>query len=395
MEVVWEYVRPCAHSPVKRSPKHMGPPSDVDTDQRPFVLIWEVTQACDLECEHCRADAQPERHPLELDTSEGKALLEEAARFDENQLVVLSGGDPLARNDVPELIEYGTDLGLRMTLTPSGTSSLDPTVIDDLADAGLKRLAVSIDGSTEAAHDSFRGEPGTFEQTLDAATYAKEQGIPLQVNTTVTQETVEDLPELADLVEELGAVLWSVFFLVPIGRGRILDPISPERADEVMHWLLTQATERDFGVKTTEAPQYRRVAMDTNRSAQEPAVNTDSIGRRGGVRAGDGFAFVSHTGTVFPSGFLPLSAGSVRETSLVELYRDSELFQSLRDEDRFRGKCGACEYRNVCGGSRSRAYAYTGDPLESDPLCPYVPEGYDGPLPNQVLEYEAGAEADD
>jgi radical SAM protein len=373
----------------------MGPPSEVDTDQRPFVLIWEVTQACDLECEHCRADAQPDRHPQELDTAEGKALLDEAARFDENQLVVLSGGDPLARNDVPELINYGTDLGLRMTLTPSGTASLDPAVIDELADAGLKRLAVSIDGATEAAHDSFRGEPGTFAQTLEAARYASKQGIPLQVNTTVTQETVEDLPELADLVEELGAVLWSVFFLVPIGRGRILDPISPGRAEEVMNWLLTQATERDFGVKTTEAPQYRRVAMETNRSAEEPAVNTDSIGRRGGVRAGDGFAFVSHTGNVFPSGFLPLSAGSVRETSLVELYREGELFQALRDEDRFRGKCGACEYRNVCGGSRSRAYAYTGDPFESDPLCPYVPDGYEGPLPNQAFDHADGAEADD
>ena len=355
-------------------------------DTRPFVLIWEVTQACDLECEHCRADAQPDRHPQELDTAEGKALLDEAARFDENQLVVLSGGDPLTRDDVPELIEYGTDLGLRMTLTPSGTSSLDPAVIDELADAGLKRLAVSIDGSTAAAHDTFRGEPGTFEQTLAAARYAREQDIPLQVNTTVTRSTVDDLPDLADLVESLGAVLWSVFFLVPIGRGRILDPIGPERADEVMSWLLTQATTRDFGVKTTEAPQYRRVAMETNRSAEEQPVDTDSIGRRGGVRAGDGFAFVSHTGEVFPSGFLPLSAGSVRDTSLVELYRDSDLFQALREEDQFIGKCGVCEYRNVCGGSRSRAYAYTGDPLESDPLCPYVPEQYDGPLPTQEFD---------
>ncbi|MFB6085841.1 MAG: TIGR04053 family radical SAM/SPASM domain-containing protein [Halodesulfurarchaeum sp.] len=365
----------------------MGPPSDVDTDERPFVLIWEVTQACDLECEHCRADAQPDRHPLELDTEEGKALLDEAARFDEHQLVVLSGGDPLAREDLPELIDYGTDLGLRMTLTPSGTNSLTSAVIDDLARAGLKRLAVSIDGATANSHDTFRGEPGTFEQTVEAAEYARSQGIPLQVNTTVTAGTVEELPEIADLVEDLGAVLWSVFFLVPIGRGRILDPISPERAESVMSWLLEQSAERSFGVKTTEAPHYRRVAIERGQSAQESPAKRDAIGRRGGVRAGDGFAFVSHTGSVFPSGFLPLSSGSVRESSLVEIYRESQLFSALRDEDRFRGKCGACEYRNVCGGSRSRAYAYTGDPFESDPLCPYEPAEYDGPLPTRELEY--------
>lgn len=362
----------------------MGPPNQIDTDERPFVLIWEVTQACDLECEHCRADAQPDRHPQELTTEEGKALLEEATRFGENQLVVLSGGDPLKRNDVPELIDYGTALGLRMTLTPSGTASLDHDVIEALDAAGLKRLAVSLDGSTAANHDLFRGETGTFDQTVTAAEYAADQGIPLQVNTTVSETTVTDLPAIADLVSELGAVLWSVFFLVPIGRGRLLEPISPDRAESVMEWLLDQASTREFGIKTTEAPHYRRVASKAEQSAQK-APKGDALGRRGGIRAGDGFAFVSHTGSVYPSGFLPLSAGSVREDSLVEIYRNAELFTDLRDEDRLQGKCGACSYRHMCGGSRSRAYAYTGDPLESDPLCPYVPEDYDGPLPDQAF----------
>jgi radical SAM protein len=370
----------------------MGPPRQVDPDDRPFVLIWELTQACDLECEHCRADAQPDRHPAELDTAEGKVLLDEAARFDEHQLVVLSGGDPLARDDVPELIDYGTDLGLRMTLTPSGTASLSEDRIEALQSAGLKRLAVSLDGSTRERHDSFRGETGTFERTVEAARYAREIGLPLQVNTTVTSETVDDLPAIADLVEDLGAVLWSVFFLVPIGRGRVLDPVSPDRAERAMEWLLDQSEERPFGVKTTEAPHYRRVAVERKRASGDATPEADALGRRGGVRAGDGFAFVSHTGSIYPSGFLPLSAGSVREDSLVEVYRDSELFSALRDEDRFRGKCGVCEYRNLCGGSRSRAYAYTGDPYESDPLCAYVPEGYDGPLPEQTPRHgESGA----
>jgi radical SAM protein len=369
---------------------------DVDVTKRPFVLVWEVTQACDLECKHCRADAKPERHPGELTTAEGKDLLDDAAEFGEDQLVVLSGGDPLVRPDLVELVEYGHDQGLLMTLTPSGTSSLTPAVIDDLAEAGLRRLALSIDGATATAHDEFRGEAGSFDQTIAAARAARERGIPLQSNTTVCQETVGELPELADLVAELGSVLWSVFFLVPVGRGRVLEPIGPERADRVMEWLLEQSQKRDFGVKTTEAPQYRRVAIQAHRGDEAVAPSADdTVGRRTGIRAGNGFAFVNHRGDVYPSGFLPESAGRVREESVVDIYRNANLFTGLRDVDALRGTCGACEFRGVCGGSRSRAYAYTGDPLQSDPLCPYVPDGYEGPLPDQQLPDLGPNPADD
>ncbi|WP_435118512.1 TIGR04053 family radical SAM/SPASM domain-containing protein [Halolamina sp. C58] len=356
-------------------------PSTIDTSQRPFVLVWELTQACELACKHCRAEAQPQRHPDELTTEEGKQLLDEASEFGENQLVVLSGGDPLYRDDTFELIEHGVEQGLQMTLTPSGTASLTPDRIQELADSGLRRLALSIDGATPAAHDGFRKEEGSFRQTVEAARAANEAGLPLQINTTVCAETVEQLPQLRELVDDLGAVLWSVFFLVPVGRGQVLDPVSPERADRVMEWLTEVNDEADFGIKTTEAPHYRRVAIQQRRSATDKP-DSDAIGRRTGITAGDGFAFVSHTGELYPSGFLPEPAGNVRTDSLVDLYRDSPLFEKLRDPDALSGKCGACEFRNVCGGSRSRAYATTGDPLESDPLCPYVPEGYDGPLPN-------------
>ena len=355
-------------------------PSRIDTDRRPFVLVWEVTQACDLACDHCRADAQPARHPDELTTAEGKRLLDSASSFGDGQLVVLSGGDPLARSDLLELVEYGTERGLRMTLTPSGTASLTPDIIDDLADAGIRRLALSLDGASAAAHDDFRGESGSFEQTVEAARAARDAGIPVQINTTVCATTAGELPALRDLVADLGAVLWSVFFLVPVGRGRLLDPVAPERADEIMAWLSAVSEESRFGIKTTEAPQYRRVAIQRRRDASD-APEGDGIGRRLGITAGDGFAFVSHTGELYPSGFLPESAGSVRDGGLVETYRESDLFQSLRDPDGFGGKCGACEFRHVCGGSRSRAYAHTGDPLASDPLCPYVPEEYEGPMP--------------
>jgi len=353
------------------------------------VLIWEVTQACELACQHCRADAQPSRHPDELTTEEGKRLLDDAAEFGDGQLVVLSGGDPLARPDTVELVEYGTDQGLRMTVTPSGTASLSRAAVESLADAGVKQLAVSIDGGGPAAHDSFRGEAGSFEETVRAARAAREAGVPLQVNTTVCGGTVESLPAVRDLVRELGAVLWSVFFLVPVGRGKALDPISPERAERVMEWLDEVAREEAFGVKTTEAPMYRRV-----RAQQAQGRGGGGSQRRGGITAGDGFAFVSHVGEVYPSGFLPASAGNVRERSVVDVYRNSDRFESLRRKDELAGKCGACEFRQTCGGSRSRAYAATGDPMGSDPLCPYVPDGYDGPLPERQQDDEAST-ADD
>jgi radical SAM protein with 4Fe4S-binding SPASM domain len=288
----------------------------------------------------------------------------------------------MKRPDLVELVDYGTDQGLLVSLTPSGTENLDADAIEALADAGLKRMALSVDGGDAESHDAFRGESGSFESTLRAAEAASEAGVPLQVNTTVCAQTVEELPAIRERVADLGAVLWSVFFLVPVGRGAVLDPISPERADEVMAWLAEVADEAPFGLKTTEAPQYRRVRQQL--AAGEDGSGDGQSGgapQRPGVIAGDGFAFVSHTGEVYPSGFLPKSAGTVPEDNVVEVYRNSELFESLRDRDRLRGKCGACPYRGVCGGSRSRAYAATGDPLASDPLCPYVPEGYDGPLP--------------
>ncbi|AEM56332.1 Fe-S oxidoreductase [Haloarcula hispanica N601] len=349
----------------------------LDLDEQPLVLIWEVTQACELACKHCRADAQPRRHPDELSTAEGKALLDQARDFGDGQLVVLSGGDPLAREDLPELIDYGTEQGLRMTLTPSGTNSITRDRLAELDDAGLRRLALSIDGGDSESHDTFRGESGSFEATMAAAEAARNLDIPLQINTTVCAETVEQLPAIRDLVADLDAVLWSVFFLVPVGRGRVLTPIAPERAERVLSWLHEVSEEASFGLKTTEAPHYRRVAI------QNQEDGAGGLNRRMGIRAGKGFAFVSHTGEVFPSGFLPKSAGSVREESVVDIYRDSPLFQQLRDDDALTGKCGACRYRTVCGGSRSRAYATTGDPLAADPLCDYQPDGFEGSVPDQ------------
>lgn len=353
----------------------------MDLASRPLVVVWELTQACDLACKHCRAEATPDRHPAELSTREGKELLDDIRSFGENQLVVLSGGDPLARDDVSELVEYGVDQGLAMTLTPSGTTRLTNDRVQQFADSGLRRLALSIDGGSQEAHDEFRQEPGSYEQTISAANAAVDAGLPLQINTTVCAETVDELPAIRDLLVELGAVFWSVFFLVPVGRGRDIAPISPNRAESVMEWLVEVQQSASFGLKTTEAPQFRRVAIQQT-TADNEQQKGEGVSNQG-ITAGNGFVFVSHRGDVYPSGFLPVSAGNIRETSLTTLYRDEWPFTVLRNPNALEGKCGACAYRFVCGGSRSRAFAYTGDLLASDPLCSYVPEHYDGQLPRK------------
>ncbi|MFB6085692.1 MAG: radical SAM protein [Halodesulfurarchaeum sp.] len=344
-----------------------GGPGGRNYDRTPLIATWEVTQACDLECDHCRADAQPDRDPNELSTAEGKDLIDQIADFGHpTPVFVISGGDPLKRPDLFELIEYATDQGLPTAVTPAPTSLLDRKVLETFADLGVKRIALSLDGATAANHDAFRGEEGSFDLIMDRAKMAKEVGLGIQINTTVTANTVEDLPEIADLVEELGAAMWEVFFLVPIGRGTELEQLDPAETVDVMEFLYERQKSAPYRTITVEAPHYRVVA---NRVEQAASGNDVHVGS---TRAGKGFVFVSHEGDVFPSGFMPLRGGNVTETSLVDIYRDSDQFCMLRDDDRLTGSCGTCEHREICGGSRSRAYAATGNPMASDPLCPAV-----------------------
>ncbi|MFB6110551.1 MAG: radical SAM protein [Halodesulfurarchaeum sp.] len=355
---------------------HPGGTGGRDYDRTPLIATWEVTQACDLECDHCRADAQPDRDPNELSTAEGKALIDQIAAFGHPPPVfVISGGDPLKRPDLDELIAYATDRGLPTAVTPAPTSLLDRDVLETFADLGVKRIALSLDGATPGSHDGFRGEAGSFDLIMDRAEMARAAGIGVQINTTVTAATVGDLPAIADLVEELGAAMWEVFFLVPLGRGTELDQLSPGESVDVMEFLYERQKDASFRTITVEAPHYRVVAAELEQAATGQDV------RVGSTRAGKGFVFVSHEGEVYPSGFLPLSGGNVTEQSLVDVYRDSPLFRRLRNAGELTGSCGTCEYREICGGSRSRAYAATGDPMASDPLCPRVEEltGAQGP----------------
>lgn len=356
------------------------PPSDFNV--APFVVIWEMTQACDLACLHCRASAQPSRDPRELSTNEAKRLMD-TIRTMGPPLFVLTGGDPLKRPDTIALVEYGTSIGLRVALTPSGTPLMTPPVLASLRDAGLARLAVSLDGSNAAIHDRFRGVPGSFEWSVRMLHAARELGLSTQVNTTISSNNLDDVEPLIALMGELGIALWSVFVVVPTGRGRVDQLPSAEELERVFNRLYDASRTTSFDIKSTAAPHFRRVVLQRQREERRAGNATgssadggDGIGRARGVNDGNGFVFVSHRGDIFPSGFMPVSAGNIRTHDLGDVYRNDPLFQSLRNADLLEGKCGACEYRWVCGGSRSRAYAMTGNVHASDPLCAYMPPAY-------------------
>lgn len=376
--------------------KHHGKPGahhpgmgQLDFDQAPFLVIWETTQACDLACKHCRAEAQPNRHPAELTTEEAKALLRDVRRFGPI-IFVFSGGDCMKRPDIGELVAYGKELGLRMAITPATTPLTTREQLEELRDAGLARLAISLDGSHPGIHDEFRRVSGSFDHGIRILRTSQELGISTQVNTVVARHNLDDFDNLCALMTELGIVFWEVFFLIPMGRARPEDVASAEEFEGVFNRLYDLSKTAPFDIKATAAPQYsrvvlqRKVAERRNGGSADADVLTDGagislidgIGRARGVNDGDGFMFVSHTGDIFPSGFLPVSAGNIRQDDLVDVYRDSSLFRTLRDRTQFKGKCAVCEYLPVCGGSRARAYATTGDYLEAEPFCAHVPAKY-------------------
>lgn len=321
---------------------------------------------------------------MELTTSEGKRLIDQIANL-KVPVFVLTGGDPLKRPDIFELIGHARTMGVRVSLTPSATPLLTREMVVRLKQAGLARLAVSMDGACAGTHDAFRGMPGSFARTLDAIRWANENGLPVQINTTFSRRNVAEIDDLVALMESLQITLWSVFFLVPTGRGKLSDLLNAEEFEQIFARLYTLSKTASFDIKTTEAQHYRRFLLQQRvaerKSGTEPASSqqkaADAIGRAPrGLNDGKGFVFVSHTGEVFPSGFMPLSAGNVRQQELAAIYRDSPLFRSLRDTTKLEGKCGACEFKDICGGSRSRAYALTGNPNSEEPCCSYVPKGY-------------------
>ncbi len=332
----------------------------------PRRVYWELTRACGLACLHCRAEAQKVATPDELDTEEAFALLRTLTNAKPVPVVVLTGGDPLERADFFEIMKYAKSLGLHVDVAPSVTPKLTEAAVKRLAAEGVGAMSLSLDGSDAARHDGLRGIPGVFDRTLEAAQLIADAQIPLQVNTLVTAKTLPDMPAIHEVVSTMSAKRWSLFFLVTTGRGSLLPQIEPEQAETFFDWLIEMGPKSPFVIATTEAPQYRRYLLE-KRGGEDKRVPG------AGMRDGNGIMFISCKGEVMPSGFLPLSAGNVRETDALEIYRSSELFTKLRNTSAFSGRCGACDHKDVCGGSRGRAYAATGDPLAEDPLCRYEP----------------------
>src|SRR5262245_60102973 len=357
-------------------PAGIGP---VDFNQAPFLVIWEVTRACALACVHCRADAIARRDPRELTTAEGRHLIDQVRAIAPKPLFVLTGGDPMRRPDLAELVRYAADAGLTVALTPSGTAAATRERLAALKDAGLSRVAVSLDGPTPESHDAFRRVRGSYAWTMRIIDAAIDLGLPLQINSTISRMTLPYLEAMAHRMSELPVTLWAVFFLIQTGRGASLAQISADECERVLNDLYDLSLRSSFGIKTTEAPHYRRVVWQREHERIERGLPTDSAVRRRQLRAprsvndGNGFVFIDHLGNICPSGFLPAPRGNIRASGLIDVYRTDEMFVRLRDASAFLGKCGRCRFREICGGSRSRAYAATGAVMASDPLCAYEP----------------------
>ena len=352
-----------------------------DFDQAPFTIAWEVTRACAYACVHCRADAQHQRDPGELSAQEARRLIEQLSAFGNSPILIFTGGDPMMRPDLFELIAYATELGLRCSLTPTATALPTRERLEKARAAGIRRIALSLDAPRPEIHDDFRKVKGSWQRTLDILHRAHEAGLSVQVNTTVARHNVDILHEMVPFIEQVGAVQWSLFFIVPTGRAMADQMITAQRHEQVFNWLYDLAQTASFDIKATAAPMYRRVAIERKRLQGEGPVSFQSAGFQyadglhrptRGVNDGNGFLFISHIGEIQPSGFLPITAGLVREQDVVDVYRNSQLFKDLRNPEKFKGVCGACQYRDVCGGQRGRAYGLTGDPLESDPACVLV-----------------------
>jgi AdoMet-dependent heme synthase len=359
---------------------HMGV---ADFNQAPFTIAWEVTRACAYACVHCRADAMHTPDPNELNTDESLRLIDRLADFG-SPILIFTGGDPMMRRDLYELIAYATQKGLRCSLTPTATALPTTARLEKARDAGIRRIALSLDAPRPEVHDNFRQVKGSWQRTMDILRRAQSVGISVQVNTTVAKHNMDILEEMIPFLQEVGAVQWSLFFLVPTGRAQAENMISAEEHERVFNWLYDLSKNAPFDIKSTAAPMYRRVAIERKRAEQgaDTPVTFQGAGFQyadglnrptRGVNDGNGFLFISHVGDIQPSGFLPITAGNVRTDDVVEVYRHSQLFTDLRTPDKIKGRCGVCEYRDVCGGQRGRAYGVTGDYLESDPACIYVP----------------------
>lgn len=363
-----------------------GPEPNGSFASKPVLVFWETTRACPLNCVHCRASAISDPLPGELSRDEGLRLIEEVARFGKpHPTIIFTGGDPLKRRDLFDLLRHAADLGVGFAASPAVSDALTTESLEHLKASGATSISISLDGADASTHDFIRRRSGTFAKTVWAVTKATELGLHVQVNTVVMRRNLRELPGVFHLIRGLGVRTWEVFFLVKVGRGTEVEDVGPEDYEDACNFLY-DASRYGVTIRTVEAPFIRRVAAERAgsqpawrgegylRMASEllasegtPTTNMSSIRPRGTLD-GDGVVFVAYDGTIHPGGLLPVSLGNVRSDSLVRVYREHELLKRIRNRD-LRGSCRTCGYRTVCGGSRARAFAYNGDPLETDPAC--------------------------
>ena len=366
-------------------------------ERNPLLVFWEMTKACMLACKHCRASAILNSLPGELTTEEAYKLVDDVAAFGQPYpILVLTGGDPLLRNDIWDIIAYAKSKGLRLAVAPAVSPNLTEDKIKKLAELGVDGVSISLDGSRPEIHDSIRGINGIFEKTLWAIKTFQDYGIRVQVNTAVMRDNVHDLADIVELLLKLDVKVWEVFYLVTVGRAQMELNLTPEEWEDVSHFLY-EASKYGLVVRTSEGPMFRRVAimrmlLELAGKNPDDVLSTGPLYRQlvsrlrqllgeprskplattTGTRDGKGIIFISYNGTVYPSGFMTYPLGNVRVKSLVNIYRENLILKRLRSA-KFEGRCGKCEFREICGGSRARAYAVAGKPFGEDPACPYAP----------------------
>lgn len=338
-----------------------------------LMITWEMTRSCNLACVHCRASSVHAPYKSELDTAECKALLDDISNFS-HPVIILTGGEPLLREDIFEIAAHGSGLGLRMVLSTNGTLITDE-ITRKIIDSGIKRVSVSIDGNDANSHDSFRGVPGAFERALRGIECMKKIGMDFQINTTITRANIHKIADILNMALRLEAVGHHIFMLVPMGRGKDFSgqDISAAEYERILEWFQGQGSRTHLQLRATCAPQYFRILHQNTGTAQTGFSHQPHTMARG-CAGGISFCFISHTGQVQPCGYLELDCGQIRSLPFREIWEESPVFHELRDLNKYKGKCGRCEFNKICGGCRARAYAQTGDFLQEEPLCVYKPQ---------------------
>ena len=342
----------------------------------PRLIFWELTKRCNLNCVHCRAEADDHEFSGEMQLSEIKRVTDDIVSFS-NPIMILTGGEPLYREDIFDIAGYMHDKGLRIALATNGTL-IDKTIARKIKDIGFERASISIDGKDAASHDNFRGIDGSFERAVKGAQLLKSEGVDFQFNTTITRRNVEEIDEILHLAESTGARALHIFMLVPVGCGVEIadsDMIPKEKYEEVLNWFYDRTMDTKLELKATCAPHYYRIIRQRAREeGRTITFETDGMSAMTrGCLAGSGVCFISHQGDVQPCGYLPIIAGNVLEKSFREIWENSTLFNELRELNNLSGKCGVCEYKRYCAGCRARAYYATGDYLSEEPYCMHIP----------------------